>query len=70
MKKYIVTMVFLSIATVCYTASTIIGSEVLPDGTLKEPFYLIGIGGFSVIGAIISGIVSTLILVIEKIRNR
>ena len=41
MKKYITSGVFFSLAVMCVIAFNVIGSKVLEDGTLVEPFFLI-----------------------------
>lgn len=41
MKKYIPSGVFFSLAVMCVIAFNVIGSKVLEDGTLVEPFFLI-----------------------------
>lgn len=44
MKKYLLTLISFIIGIGCFVAFNIIGSEVAPDGTLVEPFFLIPIG--------------------------
>lgn len=46
----------------CFLAFTLIGSEVAPDGTLVEPFFLIPIG----YACLALGIISTLLVGIRK----
>ncbi len=41
MKKYLVSLISIFISIVCIITYDIIGSEVLADGTLVEPFFLI-----------------------------
>ena len=41
MKKYIFSLVCLIISILCLVSYNVIGAEVLPDGTLQEPFFLI-----------------------------
>lgn len=41
MKKYLLNVIPFIIAGICFLAYNVIGSEVLADGTLSEPFYLI-----------------------------
>lgn len=41
MKKYIPTIVFFSLAVICGETFNVIGSKVLEDGTLSEPFFLV-----------------------------
>ena len=56
------------IATIiCPIAFNIIGSEVLPDGTLVEPFYLIPLMYLFLIISIISGIT---LLIIKAINHK
>jgi hypothetical protein len=44
MKKYFFSVVLIMLSIGCFIAYNLIGSEVLPDGTLSEPFFLIPIG--------------------------
>ena len=44
MKKYLFTIIPFILGVSCFVAFNIIGSEVAPDGTLVEPFYLIPTG--------------------------
>ncbi len=44
MKKYILSLISFLIGGGCFVGYSIIGSEVAPDGTLVEPFFLIPIG--------------------------
>lgn len=48
------TILFSTITIICFAAFNIIGSEVLADGTLKEPFFLIPIGFLFALFAILS----------------
>lgn len=58
MKKYLISIVPLGIGILCFILAGVIGSEVLADGTLKEPFFLIPIGYlFLAIGMILGIIV-------------
>lgn len=53
MKKYILSAIPFVIALICWILFNIIGSTVTPDGTLVEPFYLIGLGWlFAFVGII------------------
>ncbi|WP_346938667.1 DUF3955 domain-containing protein [uncultured Clostridium sp.] len=56
MKKYLVPLISIFISIICLIAYNVIGSEVLADGTLVEPFYLIPIAWLFVFIALISGI--------------
>ncbi|KDR96555.1 Protein of unknown function [Peptoclostridium litorale DSM 5388] len=56
MKKYILTIVSFVAAVVCGVSYNIIGSEVAPDGTLVEPFFLIPLTYLFLLIAIISAI--------------
>ncbi|WP_252214914.1 MULTISPECIES: DUF3955 domain-containing protein [unclassified Clostridium] len=62
MKKYILSIIPFVLAMGCVIAYNIIGSEVAPDGTLIEPFFLIPIGYIfvliSIVSLIISGVIS------------
>jgi hypothetical protein len=44
MKKYFIAFIPVIVGIICWVAYSIIGSEVAPDGTLLEPFFLIPIG--------------------------
>lgn len=57
MKKYLISIVPLGIGILCFILSGVIGSEVLSDGTLKEPFFLIPIGYLFLAIGIILGII-------------
>lgn len=59
MKKYTLTLISLLAALTCMTMFQIIGSEVAPDGTLIEPFYLIPIGYIFLFISIISALFVT-----------
>ncbi len=59
MKKYLLALMSFIIGTGCFVTKGIIGSEVAPDGTLLEPFFLIPIGYlFLAIGIILGLAVS------------
>jgi len=57
MKKYLVSLISIFISIICLIAYNVIGSEVLADGTLVEPFYLIPIAWLFVSIALISGLI-------------
>lgn len=61
MKKYILNLIPFIATIGCIIAYNIIGSEVLPDGRLVEPFYLIPIALLfffvGIIGLLIRGLV-------------
>lgn len=44
MKKYFIAFIPVIAGIICWVTYSIIGSEVAPDGTLLEPFFLIPIG--------------------------
>ncbi|EON72172.1 DUF3955 domain-containing protein [Lysinibacillus sphaericus] len=44
MKKYLIAATPILLGIICFAANAIIGSEVAPDGTLIEPFFLIPVG--------------------------
>ncbi|MGN9162367.1 DUF3955 domain-containing protein [Clostridium sulfidigenes] len=62
MKKYLFSILLVVASIACFTIFNVVGSEVLPDGTLSEPFFLIPIGflfaGIAIISAIIIYLVS------------
>ncbi|WP_053956713.1 DUF3955 domain-containing protein [Inediibacterium massiliense] len=57
MKKYLLSFISLIIGISCLVTYHIIGSEVAPDGTLLEPFFLIPISYFFIAIGIILGLV-------------
>lgn len=65
MKKYILNLIpFVGVAA-CIVAYNVIGSEVMSDGTLAEPFYLIPIAWiFLLIGIV--GLVARRVLYIKN----
>ncbi|NBI07695.1 DUF3955 domain-containing protein [Senegalia massiliensis] len=62
MKKYLFSIISIIISLGCFIAFKLIGSEILSDGTLSEPFFLIPIGYLFAIIAVIS-------VVIKMIKN-
>lgn len=56
MKKYLFSIISIIISLGCIITFNFIGSEVLPDGTLSEPFFLIPIGFLFAILAVISAV--------------
>lgn len=56
MKKYLFSIILGAVSLACFTAFNLIGSKVLPDGTLSEPFFLIPIGFLFAAIAVISAI--------------
>lgn len=65
-KKYLVSLIFIFISIVCAVSFEIIGSEVLADGTLVEPFYLIPLSFLFFAIGIISGII---VFIISHVRK-
>lgn len=68
-KKYLVSLISIFISIVCIVSFNIIGSEVLPDGTLVEPFFLIPLGWLFFSIGIISGISAFIISCTRKSRE-
>jgi len=66
MKKYIPTFILIILDVICVIAFNVIGSEVLGDGTLVEPFFLIPIAWLIALAAIITGVAT---FVISRKRN-
>jgi hypothetical protein len=69
MKKYLVSLISIFISIVCIITYDIIGSEVLADGTLVEPFFLIPLGWLFLIIGIISGIAVFIISSVRKSKK-
>ncbi|GGE80270.1 DUF3955 domain-containing protein [Priestia taiwanensis] len=61
-KKYLFIGIPLLLTIACMISFQLIGSEVAPDGTLVEPFFLLPIGylflAISIVSAILIGITS------------
>lgn len=57
MKKYLVSLISIFISIICIVAYNVIGSEVLADGTLVEPFYLIPLAWLFFAIALITGFI-------------
>jgi len=57
MKKYILPFIFIVMGIGCAVAYGIIGSEIAPDGTLVEPFFLIPMGYLFLFLGIITGLI-------------
>lgn len=53
-EKYIPAIIPFILGIGCFVAYGIIGSEIIPDGVLKEPFFLLPMGGVLIITSIIS----------------
>jgi len=56
MKKYILAVISIVLGIGCLITYNIIGSEVAPDGALREPFFLIPLGYLFVAIGIVIGI--------------
>lgn len=69
MKKYLVSLISIFISIVYIITYDIIGSEVLADGTLVEPFFLIPLGWLFLIIGIISGIAVFIISSVRKSKK-
>ncbi|WP_346887657.1 DUF3955 domain-containing protein [Clostridium sp. UBA1056] len=66
MKKYLVSLISIFISIICIISYNIIGSEVLADGTLVEPFFLIPLGWLFFAIGIIAGIAAFIISCARK----
>ncbi|MGJ8626720.1 MAG: DUF3955 domain-containing protein [Sulfitobacter sp.] len=53
-QKYRLPLIFLAGFLICGLAYKLIGSEVAPDGTLVEPFFLIPLAWLSLLLAVIT----------------
>jgi len=69
MKKYLLSLISIFISIVCIVSYNIIGSEVLADGTLAEPFFLIPLGWLFLAIGIITGITAFIISCARKSRE-
>lgn len=66
MKKYLLNLIPFIIAGTCFLAYNVIGSEVLADGTLSEPFFLIPIANLFVLIGLVWLIVNVVSLFTKK----
>ena len=57
MKKYKITLLCLLMTVLCVVSFELIGSKILEDGTLQEPFFLIPIAYLFLFTSIISAVV-------------
>jgi uncharacterized Tic20 family protein len=57
MKKYLLSIISIIISLGCFIAFKLIGSEILSDRTLSEPFFLMPIGYLFAIIAVISVVI-------------
>lgn len=69
MKKYLLSLISLILGIGCMVTFNIIGSEVAPDGTLVEPFFLIPIGYLFVFIGIILAIVVSVVPFLLKAKK-
>lgn len=67
MKKYMVSLMMLLMSIGCIVLYNVIGSEVLADGTLSEPFFLIPLAYGFVLAAII---LSVVIFTYSKLKRK
>jgi uncharacterized membrane protein len=65
-KKYLLSSTPIVLGFLCFIIKSIIGSEVAPDGTLIEPFFLIPVGYLFIIGGIISLVITAIISKFKK----
>ncbi|WP_342598335.1 DUF3955 domain-containing protein [Psychrobacillus sp. FSL H8-0483] len=65
-KKYFIASTPIFLGVFCFIAKAIIGSNVAPDGTLEEPFFLIPIGFLLFFLGIVSLIGIALISMMKK----
>ena len=70
MKKYKISLLCLLMTVLCIVSFNLIGSKVLEDGTLQEPFFLIPIAYLFLIISIISAIVVKLKNVYKSKKSR
>lgn len=56
MKKYFASLSLIFAGIACFTAYTIIGAKVAPDGILIEPFYLIPMGELFIVLGLFSAL--------------
>jgi len=70
MKKYLLNLIPFILTALCFVAYNLIGSEVLPDGTLSEPFFLILISWFFFLIGVTWLIINIILSFIHKIKKK
>ena len=70
MKKYLLNLIPFILTALCFVAYNLIGSEVLPDGTLSEPFFLIPISWFFFLIGVAWLIINIILSFIHKIKKK
>ncbi|MEX0051725.1 DUF3955 domain-containing protein [Clostridium butyricum] len=70
MKKYLFNLIPFILTALCFVAYNLIGSEVLPDGTLSEPFFLIPISWFFFLIGVAWLIINIILSFIHKIKKK
>lgn len=70
MKKYLLNLIPFILTGLCFVAYNLIGSEVLPDGTLSEPFFLIPISWFFFLIGVAWLIINIILSFIHKIKKK
>ena len=66
MKKYYFTFATILAGIICAVAYRIIGSEIAPDGTLVEPFYLIPMSYLF----FFAGLIGLIVITVSKLRKQ
>jgi len=69
MKKYIFSTLAILCSIACIVTYNIIGSEILADGTLSEPFFLIPLTYLFAVIAIISAIIICTVSMVKQRKN-
>lgn len=57
--RYLFSVIPIILGIRCVVVYRIIGSEIVPDGTLIEPFFLIPIGWFFILAGAVAGLIAT-----------
>ena len=70
MKKYLLNLIPFILTALCFVAYNLIGSEVLPDGTLSEPFFLIPISWFFFLIGVAWLTINIILSFIHKIKKK
>ena len=70
MKKYLLNLIPFILTALCFVAYNLIGSEVLPDGTLSEPFFLIPISWFFFLIGVTWLLINIILSFIHKIKKK
>ena len=70
MKRFIPSIILVVIGALCVAAYWIIGSHVMPDGRVVEPFFLTASGEILIFLGILSAIIVGVIALVKALTHR